>query len=296
VYIIDNNSSDGSVKFVRDNFPEVKIISLDKNYGFAGGYNKGLKAITEDLICIMNNDIEVTGNWLDPIREIFSEKPNSIVQPTIMDLNNRQYFEYAGASGGFIDKYGYPFCRGRIFKTLEKNNGQYLDSKIFWASGACMFLPKKQFFELGGFDESFFAHMEEIDLCWRAFNSGIDCLASSNSIVYHIGAATIKEDSNKNYLNYRNSLIMLTKNLPLKSLLYVIFIRVIFDIISIMRYFTQGRFNLSTSVIKAHINYFKLANQILSQRDNSLKKENYYKTNSIVFKYFILGKKKFFSL
>ena len=296
VYIIDNNSSDGSVKFVRDNFPEVKIISLDKNYGFAGGYNKGLKAITEDLICIMNNDIEVTSNWLDPIREIFSEKPNSIVQPTIMDLNNRQYFEYAGASGGFIDKYGYPFCRGRIFKTLEKNNGQYLDSKIFWASGACMFLPKKQFFELGGFDESFFAHMEEIDLCWRAFNSGIDCLASSNSIVYHIGAATIKEDSNKNYLNYRNSLIMLTKNLPLKSLLYVIFIRVIFDIISIMRYFTQGRFNLSTSVIKAHINYFKLANQILTQRDNSLKKENYYKTNSIVYKYFILGKKKFFSL
>tara|TARA_A100001388_G_C28331765_1_gene294744 strand:- start:18 stop:497 length:480 start_codon:yes stop_codon:yes gene_type:complete len=159
-----------------------------------------------------------------------------------------------------------------------------------------MFLPKKQFFELGGFDESFFAHMEEIDLCWRAFNSGIDCLASSNSIVYHIGAATIKEDSNKNYLNYRNSLIMLTKNLPLKSLLYVIFIRVIFDIISIMRYFTQGRLNLSTSVIKAHINYFKLANQILSQRDNSLKKENYYKTNSIVYKYFILGKKKFFSL
>ena len=244
----------------------------------------------------MNNDIEVTSNWLDPIREIFSEKPNSIVQPTIMDLNNRQYFEYAGASGGFIDKYGYPFCRGRIFKTLEKNNGQYLDSKIFWASGACMFLPKKQFFELGGFDESFFAHMEEIDLCWRAFNSGIDCLASSNSIVYHIGAATIKEDSNKNYLNYRNSLIMLTKNLPLKSLLYVIFIRVIFDIISIMRYFTQGRFNLSTSVIKAHINYFKQANQILNQRDNSLKKENYYKTNSIVYKYFILGKKKFFSL
>ena len=159
VYIIDNDSSDGSVKFVRENFPKVKIITLDKNYGFAGGYNKGLKAITEDLICIMNNDIEVTSNWLNPIREIFSEKPNSIIQPTIMDLNNKQYFEYAGASGGFIDKYGYPFCRGRrIFKTVEKNNGQYTDSKIFWASGACMFIQKNNSLNLEVLMNAFCSH------------------------------------------------------------------------------------------------------------------------------------------
>ena len=204
-------------------------------------------------MCLINSDVLVTKNWTAPILNLFKKNDFiPVIQPKIKDYYKKNYFEYAGASGGFIDKYGYPFCRGRIFKTVEKNNGQYIDSKIFWASGACMFLQKKQFFELGGFDERFFAHMEEIDLCWRAFNSGIDCLASSNSIVYHIGAATIKEDSNKNYLNYRNSLIMLTKNLPLKSLLYVIFIRVIFDIISIMRSLSDNNGHILINIWNTH--------------------------------------------
>ena len=296
IYIIDNNSDDNSLEFVKQNFPQVKLISLDKNYGFAEGYNIGLKHVNEDIVCILNNDVEVTTKWLDPIKRILKEKENCIIQPTIMDFNNREYYEYAGASGGFIDKFGYPFCRGRIFYTLEKNKNQYSDDKIFWASGACMIIPKRTFYELGGFDKSFFAHMEEIDLCWRGFNKGIECFSSTDSIVYHLGAATLKENANKNYLNYRNSLIMLTKNLPLNSLLYVLFIRIILDMISIIRYLIIGRIDLSLSIVKAHLGYFNRANKILRNRDKSLKKENYYRIRSIVYNYFILGKKKFFSL
>ena len=296
IYIIDNNSDDNSVEFVEQNFPQVKLISLDKNYGFAEGYNIGLKHVNEDIVCILNNDVEVTDKWLDPIKRKLKEKGNCIIQPNIMDFNNREYYEYAGASGGFIDKFGYPFCRGRIFYTLEKNMNQYSDDKIFWASGACMIIPKRTFYELGGFDKSFFAHMEEIDLCWRGFNKGIECFSSTDSVVYHVGAATLKENANKNYLNYRNSLIMLTKNLPLNSLLYVLLIRIILDMISIIRFFIIGRIDLSISIIKAHLNYFNQANKILRNREKSLKKENYYRISSIIFNYFILGKKKFFSL
>ena len=296
IYIIDNNSDDNSLEFVKQNFPQVRLISLDKNYGFAEGYNIGLKHVNEDIVCILNNDVEVTEKWLDPIRRKFNEKKNCIIQPTIMDFNNREYFEYAGGSGGFIDKFGYPFCRGRIFYTLEKNINQYSDDKIFWASGACMIIQKKTFYELGGFDKSFFAHMEEIDLCWRGFNKGIECFSSTDSIVYHVGAATLKENANKNYLNYRNSLIMLTKNLPLNSLLYVLFVRIILDMISVARYLMTARIDLSLSIVKAHISYFIQVNRILKNRDKSLKKENYYKVRSIVYNYFILGKKKFFSL
>ena len=256
IYIIDNNSDDNSLEFVKQNFPQVRLISLDKNYGFAEGYNIGLKHVNEDIVCILNNDVEVTEKWLDPIRRKFNEKKNCIIQPTIMDFNNREYFEYAGGSGGFIDKFGYPFCRGRIFYTLEKNINQYSDAKIFWASGACMIIQKKTFYELGGFDKSFFAHMEEIDLCWRGFNKGIECFSSTDSIVYHVGAATLKENANKNYLNYRNSLIMLTKNLPLNSLLYVLFVRIILDMISVARYLMTARIDLSLSIVKAHISYF----------------------------------------
>ncbi len=296
IYIIDNNSDDNSVEFVEQNFPQVKLISLDKNYGFAEGYNIGLKHVNEDIVCILNNDVEVTDKWLDPIKRKLKEKGNCIIQPNIMDFNNREYYEYAGASGGFIDKFGYPFCRGRIFYTLEKNTNQYSDDKIFWASGACMIIPKRTFYELGGFDKSFFAHMEEIDLCWRGFNKGIECFSSTDSVVYHVGAATLKENANKNYLNYRNSLIMLTKNLPLNSLLYVLLIRIILDMISIIRFLIKGRIDLSISIIKAHLNYFNQANKILRNREKSLKKENYFRIRSIVYNYFILGKKKFFSL
>ena len=296
IYIIDNNSSDESVLYVRNNYTEVKVISLDKNYGFAEAYNIGLKEVEEEYVCIINNDILVTENWLDPIRKKIKIHPESIIQPTILDINNTEYFEYAGASGGFIDKYGYPFCRGRIFNTLEKEIGQYNDSKIFWASGACFFISKKIFYGIGGFDKSFFAHMEEIDLCWRAFNLGYNSYSVTSSKVFHVGAATIKKNSRKTYLNYRNSLIMLTKNLPLKSLLSTLFIRLILDIIASYKFLFQGEFSNFISVYKAHIGYFYSLKSILRDRNNSINKPNYFKINSIVFKYFILGKKKFFQL
>ena len=296
VYVIDNNSSDESLLYLSENFKEVEIISLDKNYGFAEGYNLGLKKVNEEYVCIINNDILVTKDWLSPIREKFKKYPSSIIQPNILDINNTDFFEYAGASGGFIDKYGYPFCRGRIFNTVEKNEGQYSDSKIFWASGACFFISKKIFYEIGGFDKRFFAHMEEIDLCWRAFNLGFSCYSITSSKVFHVGAATIKKNSKKTYLNYRNSLIMMTKNLPLKHLLTTLFLRLILDIVSSVKLLIQGEVSHFIAVYKAHINYFYKLKSILRERNNSNKKANYFKINSIVYKYFILRRKKFFQL
>ena len=296
VYVIDNNSSDESIFYLRQNFKEVEIISLEKNYGFAEGYNKGLKKVKEDYVCIINNDILVTKDWLSSIREKLRKHPQSIIQPNILDINNDEFFEYAGASGGFIDKYGYPFCRGRIFDTLEKDGGQYRDSKIFWASGACFFISKKIFYDIGGFDKRFFAHMEEIDLCWRGFNKGFDCYSVTSSKVFHLGAATIKKNSKKTYLNYRNSLIMMTKNLPLKNLLSTLFIRLILDLVSSIRFLVKGEISSFTALYRAHFNYFKILRLLLKERDNTSKKSNYFKINSIVYKYFILGKKKFFQL
>ena len=287
VYVIDNNSSDESLLYLSENFKEVEIISLDKNYGFAEGYNLGLKKVEEEYVCIINNDILVTKDWLSPIREKFKKYPSSIIQPNILDINNSEFFEYAGASGGFIDKYGYPFCRGRIFNTIEKNDGQYSDSKIFWASGACFFISKKIFYEIGGFDKRFFAHMEEIDLCWRAFNLGFSCYSITSSKVFHVGAATIKKNSKKTYLNYRNSLIMMTKNLPLKHLLSTLFLRLVLDIVSSVKLLIQGEVSHFIAVYKAHINYFYKLKSILRERNNSSKKANYFKINSIVYKYFI---------
>ena len=296
IYIIDNNSNDDSLDFVKHNFPQVKLITLDKNYGFAEGYNIGIQEVKEDYLCIINNDIEVTKDWLEPIKERLNNHPNSIIQPKILDLNNPNYFEYAGAAGGFIDKYGYPYCRGRIFNTIEEDNNQYLDNEIFWSSGACMFLSKKIFNDLGGFDKSFFAHMEEIDFCWRAFNHGYSVYYISSSKVYHQGAATIKINSKKTYLNYRNSLFMLTKNLPLKRLVSTLTIRLMMDILSSFRFLIRGEISNFLSIYKAQLDYFINVKMLLSNRNNHINKPNYFKINSIVYKYFILGKKKFFHL
>jgi GT2 family glycosyltransferase len=296
VYLIDNNSKDESIKYVRENHNDVKIISLVKNYGFAEGYNIGIQQVKEDYICIINNDVEVTKDWLNPIKERFKDYPNSIIQPKILDINNTNYFEYAGAAGGFIDKYGYPYCRGRIFYSIEEDNNQYLDKEIFWSSGACMFVSKKIFTEIGGFDKTFFAHMEEIDFCWRAFNHGYSVHFISSSKVYHEGAATIKMNYKKTYLNYRNSLFMLTKNLPLESLISTLIIRLIMDIISSFRFLVHGEISNFLSVYRAHFDYFIKVKKLLRDRNSNLNKPNYFKINRIVYKYYILGKKKFFHL
>ena len=225
IYVADNASTDGSVSFVKVNFPTVKIVENKSNFGFAQGYNEALKHIDAEIYALVNSDIEVTENWLKSIIETFEKEPKTaIIQPKLLDYKQKEYFEYAGAAGGFIDKYGYPYCRGRVFETLEKDNGQYDDHlDIFWASGACFFIRSSVYKELKGFDAEFFAHQEEIDLCWRAFNKGHHIKYNSQSVVYHVGGATLQQGNpKKTFLNFRNSLLMLVKNLPKNQLFQIL--------------------------------------------------------------------------
>ena len=296
IYVADNASTDNSISFVKDNFPTVKIIINKMNFGFAQGYNEALKHIDSEIYALVNSDVEVTENWLKPIIETFENEPKTaIIQPKILDFKRKKYFEYAGAAGGFIDKYGYPFCRGRIFDTLEKDNGQYDDNcKIFWASGACFFIRSSVFKNLNGFDPDFFAHQEEIDLCWRANNKSYVIKYNSQSVVYHLGGATLqKVNSKKTELNFRNSLLMLTKNLPKKQLFSVIFIRLVLDGIAAIQFFFQGKFKHMGAVLKAHLSFYSLFYLHLTKR-GGYQSEKYYKTKSIVYLYFI-NKIKLFS-
>ena len=209
IYVVDNASTDGSVAYIKNNHPEVKVIVNSENGGFTTGYNLGLRTIEADVYCLLNSDVEVSPDWLIPIEKLFQEnKEVAIVQPKILDMLKKDYFEYAGAAGGYIDQLGYPFCRGRIFQSLEQDTGQYDDTiEIFWATGACMFIRKEVFWELNGFDESYFAHQEEVDLCWRAKNKGYKVFYTGASKVYHLGGSTLSNmNPKKTFLNFRNSL------------------------------------------------------------------------------------------
>ena len=195
VYVADNASSDDSIKFIKEFYPTVKIVKNAKNGGYAKGYNDALQHIDADIYCLLNSDIEVTENWLTPVLNVFKNEENTaIIQPKLLDFKNKSKFEYAGAAGGFVDLYGYPYCRGRVFNHLEKDNNQFDDtSEIFWASGACLFIRSKLYHRLGGFDEDYFAHQEEIDLCWRIQNEGFQIKYVGVSTVYHVGGATLQE-------------------------------------------------------------------------------------------------------
>jgi GT2 family glycosyltransferase len=289
IYVADNASTDESVAFVKNNFPSVMIVQNKTNQGFAGGYNDALHYIDADIYALVNSDIEVTNNWLKPILETFeSETETAIIQPKILDFKKKDYFEYAGAAGGFIDQFGYPFCRGRIFDTLEKDNGQYNDKvDIFWASGACFFIRSTVYKELKGFDEDFFAHQEEIDLCWRAINKGYKIKYISDSIVYHVGGATLQQaNPQKTYLNFRNSLLMLTKNLPQNTLFQVLIIRMLLDGIAGIKYLVEGQFAHFWAIIRAHFSFYSLfANNYKKREKNQV--EIYFKTKSIVFEYYV---------
>lgn len=295
IYLADNASTDASVQYVKDNYPTVKIIQNEGNFGYAHGYNVALQHVDEPYFCLLNSDVEVTENWLNPILSIFEkEKQVAIIQPKILDFKNKELFEYAGAAGGFIDKYGYPYCRGRIFETIEKDNGQYDDfCEIFWASGACFFIRKEVFNQLKGFDESFFAHQEEIDLCWRSKNAGYKAYYTFQSIIYHVGGATLKESNpKKTFLNFRNSLLMLVKNLPEGKILPIIFTRLLLDGMAGLQFILKGKFNHCWAVIKAHFHFYYLINKFLKKRSNN-QSEKYYRTKSIVYNYFIKGGKVF---
>lgn len=295
IYLADNSSSDDSVTFVSEHFPTVQLIQNTENGGYAKGYNDALKQIEEPLLCLLNSDIEVTENWLQPIVDEFNTDLNTaIIQPKILDYKNKSHFEYAGAAGGFIDKYGYPFCRGRIFDTVEEDQGQYNDTKaIFWASGACFFIRNSVFKALNGFDESYFAHMEEIDLCWRAFNSNYKTKYVGASAVFHVGGATLKNTNpKKTYLNFRNSLFTLVKNTDSK-LFFRTFMRMTLDGIAAIRFLFQLKPKHFFAILKAHGSFYLNLNRILKKRKQLNKEPNYYQTNSVVWSYFIKKRIKF---
>lgn len=296
VYLADNASIDNSVAFVKNKYKSIEIIQNTENGGYAKGYNKALKKIDTDIYCLINSDVEVTKGWLQPIISTFeSESNTAIIQPKILDYKRPNRFEYAGAAGGFIDKYGFPFCRGRIFDALETDKQQY-DSNvdIFWASGACFFIRADVFKQLE-FDEDYFAHYEEIDLCWRAKNLGYRIKYVHNSTVYHVGGATLNENNpEKTYLNFRNSLFSLTKNIPKRFLFQVLFIRLSFDGIAAIRFLFQKKPTHTLAIYNSHISFYKnLIKNLKKRKKTSKKKKNYYYIRSIVWQYFVNGKKTF---
>jgi GT2 family glycosyltransferase len=304
VYVADNGSIDGSAEWLASNFKDVKIIRLDKNYGFAGGYNIALEQIDAKYYVLINSDIEVTASWLAPLVSFMDCNPDvAACQPKILSYSRKDHFEYAGAAGGYIDKYGYPFCRGRLFDTVETDNGQYDNgTDIFWASGACMIISAEAWKKCGGFDSTFFAHMEEIDLCWRLNKAGYRVRYVPESVVFHIGGGSLPYNSPfKVYLNFRNSLFMLYKNLPDNKLNSTLFFRKSLDGVAAIMFLLKGNFENFKSVWKAHMDYYRAKDELKRKRVLVKKLETkiipvLILKKSIVFEFYAKGNKTFKSL
>ena len=300
VVIIDNYSEDGSVEFIETKFGnQLQLIQLKQNFGFAGGYNKGLQHLAYDFYILLNSDVEVTPNWIKPIiSQLEADTSIVAVQPKILSYKDKAFFEYAGAAGGFIDKYGYPFCRGRIFTTIEKDCNQYDDIKeVFWASGACFFVRASSFIQEGGFDESFFAHMEEIDLCWRLKNKGGKIFFNPNSTVFHVGGGTIEYESpRKIFLNFRNSLFMIHKN-DNRNIFLLLFVKLVLDGAAGIRFLLLGKPILTLNILKAHLHYYKSISRLNKirekQQNKDVKKLLGFYNKSILRSYFFKNKKTF---
>lgn len=257
---MDNGSTDTSVDLIKKEFPSVELIVLDKNYGFCGGYNRALQQIHTTYTVLLNSDVEVTKGWLTPLVEILDgDKTIAAVQPKILSYHHKHHFEYAGAGGGFIDALGYPFCRGRIFNYTEKDNGQYDDTcEVFWTSGACMMIRSSVYHTLSGLDETFFAHMEEIDLCWRIQRSGMKLYYCGSSSVYHVGAGTLsRSNPKKTYYNFRNGLSLIYKHLPSRQLIYKFPLRILLDYLAALKFLIGGGSKDFTAVFQAHYDFFK---------------------------------------
>lgn len=304
VIVADNGSTDDSISVLQREFPEVKILDLKQNFGFACGYNEALARIDADYFVVLNSDVEVTEGWLDePIRLMESDLKIAAVQPKILSYHQKTHFEYAGAAGGFIDRYGYPFCRGRIFNEVEADNGQYdRQTDIFWATGACMFVRVSAFREAGGFDADFWAHMEEIDLCWRLKNRGYRIVFTPESTVYHLGGASLSYDNpHKLFLNFRNNLWLLYKNLPSGKLFSVVFIRMILDGFAAFKLLAELNLNGIKSVLKAHYQFWR-ALPLLRQKRKALRHNGNVDPlsgmveKSIVYQFYIRKRKRFSDL
>jgi len=270
IIIADNASSDDSIDYLKQNHPAIQIIQLQKNHGFALGYNLALKEVKADFYILLNSDIEVTENWIGPVLDLIQQDPLiAACQPKIRSYKEPDKFEYAGAGGGFIDKYGYPFCQGRLFQSLEKDIGQYDQAReVFWATGACMFVRAEVFHKLGGFDDDFFAHMEEIDFCWRAKNQGYKIMYCPDSTIFHIGGGTLpKNNWRKTYLNIRNNIIMLFKNLESERLVRVLAARIFLDYVAAFKFLIDGGFKDMAAVIEAHFYFWKNLPRLRKKRE-----------------------------
>jgi GT2 family glycosyltransferase len=308
VVLGDNASTDDSVAFVKENYPTIKIIQNNENYGFTGGYNRVLAQVDADYYILLNSDVEVVPGWIEPVIGLMeSDEKIAAAAPKLLAYANKDTFEHAGAAGGFIDAYGYPFCRGRMFYEVEKDHGQYQQSgEVFWASGASLFIKKKYWDLAGGFDEYFFAHMEEIDLCWRLKNMGYKVMYCAESTVYHVGGGTLNtENPFKTYLNFRNNLLLLKKNLPFWRACWVISIRFLMDLLALIRFMMEGKRKDAWAVSRAHqafvVGLFK--SKVKSQKskktyNSQLTTHNSKGTfqGSIVWQFFVKKKRKFTDL
>ena len=300
VIVADNASTDDSVAFMRERFPDIRLIENESNGGFATGYNLALQQIEAQYYVLLNSDIEVTPNWIEPVVALMDSDPQiAACQPKILSYYHKEQFEYAGACGGFIDKYGYPFCRGRVFQTLENDEGQYdTPMEVFWATGACMFVRADLYHQIGGLDDSFFAHMEEIDLCWRLKNAGYKIYCCPQSRIYHIGGGTLPKNSpRKTYLNFRNNLSLLVKNLPKRHLRRIILYRILLDWVAAFKFLFEGCPKDFQMVFKAHRDFHKRLKTLRKGRKTIEHKQVscVYRRN-IVFDNVLRGKKKFSEL
>ena len=301
IVVADNASTDDSVAVVNKYFPTVRVVQLDKNYGYAGGYNKALEQVNAEYYMLLNSDVEVTAGWLEPLLSFMEQHPTAVAcQPKVLSYTRRGHFEYAGASGGFIERYGYPYCRGRLFDTIEEDRGQYNDiCRVFWATGAAMMVRSRAFWAAGGFDAGFFAHMEEVDLCWRMLARGGEIYVMPQSTVYHVGGATLnKSNPKKTYLNFRNNLLMLYKNLPADELRSVMTVRAVLDYVASLKFLLTGGWGDFKAVLRARRDYKCLRDGYKSVREQNLaltvvpdvKERTRF---SLLWQYYVKGKKRF---
>lgn len=302
IIVGDNASTDDSVTFLKTTYPTIEIIINADNYGFAGGYNRILEQVEADYFVLLNSDVEVPENWISPVISLMeSDEKIAVAQPKIKWQLQQEQFEYAGAAGGYMDLYGFPFCRGRIFDELELDQGQYdQDLPVFWASGAAFFIKSSKWKEVNGLDVDLFAHMEEIDLCWRLKNLGYYIMCCTNAEVYHLGGGTLNASNPyKTYLNFRNNLIIMQKNLPKHEAYLRIFARLWFDLIAMLQFMLKGKFKFSTAINKAHFHFFKQLGKTAKKRGEKqipMKALTGVYKSSIVWAYFVKKMRKFTDL
>lgn len=302
VVVADNGSTDNSVALIRSSFPAVRVIELGENYGFAEGYNRALANVDATYYILLNSDVEVTAGWVEPMLALLESDARVVAcQPKILSYNDKESFEYAGAAGGFVDKYGYPYCRGRLFDTIEKDGGQYdAPCRLFWATGAALMVRSSVFKAVGGFDGRFFAHMEEIDLCWRMVARGGDIMAVPRSVVYHVGGATLnKSNPRKTYLNFRNNLLLLYKNLPADRLGAVMHMRCLLDYVAALKFLLTSGWGDFKAVIVARRDFRRMKKEYAAARDENMRQAvtaSVLSNFSLLWQYYVKGRKLFSQL